>query len=102
MWDLSSLIRDQTCGPALRVWSLNHWNHQRSPIKLSFKKKKKNVILKGSVPKPRQQPISSYLHWFGERLSKPTALSIGGKRDVGTGSKYRASENGRSLCKDPP
>ena len=47
MWDLSSLIRDQTCGPALRVWSLNHWNHQRSPIKLSFKKKKKKCHFKG-------------------------------------------------------
>ena len=25
MWDLSSLIRDQTCTPCIERWSLNHW-----------------------------------------------------------------------------
>ena len=31
MWDLSSLIRDRTCAPALEVWSLNHWTTREAP-----------------------------------------------------------------------
>ena len=32
MWDLSSLTRDQTHTPALESQSLNHWDHQGSPL----------------------------------------------------------------------
>ena len=30
VWDLSSLIRDWTCSPAVEVWSLNHWLPRKS------------------------------------------------------------------------
>ena len=32
MWDLCSLTRDQTCVPALEVWSLNHWITREVPV----------------------------------------------------------------------
>ena len=31
MWDLSSLTWDQTCTPALKGWSLNHWTAREVP-----------------------------------------------------------------------
>ena len=31
MWDLSSLIRDQTYIPCIGTWILNHWDHPGSP-----------------------------------------------------------------------
>ena len=36
MWDLSSLNRDQTCAPALEVWSLNHWTTKDVPKRTSL------------------------------------------------------------------
>ena len=30
-WDLSSLTRDQTCAPAVEVWSLNPWTAREVP-----------------------------------------------------------------------
>ena len=31
MWNLGSLMRDQTCTPCLGRWSLNHWTAQEVP-----------------------------------------------------------------------
>ena len=32
MWDLSSLIRDRACAPAVEAWSLNHRTTGETPL----------------------------------------------------------------------
>ena len=44
MWTLISLTRDQTCIPAVKAWSLNHWATRQTSKVVYFLHSKLSVV----------------------------------------------------------
>ena len=115
MWDLSSLIRDQTCIPCIARQMLNYWTTREAPGRLSLR----NWLLLilwlvqsielGTQDKPltetKEKVVRGAHLWFPERWAPrwwgELRGSLGWFSDIGQ-PQYSSSWEGRRQCLGEP